>query len=80
MESYGRWSLLGALSFFAVGVFMLIKGVGPEWHSYVTVVVVFVAAAAWTARYIVDTRKARKAIARNEDDAAADGDRSFDAG
>jgi hypothetical protein len=60
MQNYGRWSLLGALSFFAVGVYMLIKGVGPEWHSYVVVVAVWISAAAWTARYVYDLRQAHR--------------------
>ena len=58
MEKNGRWSLFGGLLFFGIGVYMVIRGVGPEVHSYVAAVLVFVAAAAWI---IVDVRGAKKA-------------------
>jgi hypothetical protein len=63
MENYGRWSLLGAATFVVVGVYMLIKGVGPEWHSYVVVAAVWISAAAWTGRYIYDLGRTRRAHA-----------------
>ncbi|WP_454151211.1 hypothetical protein [Microbacterium lacticum] len=60
MENYGRWSLLSAVLFFGIGVYMLVKGVGPEWYSYVSVVAVFTASVAWAARYVIDLRRTRK--------------------
>ncbi|MGH3691772.1 MAG: hypothetical protein ACRDT7_16600 [Microbacterium sp.] len=59
MENDGRWTLFGAFAFLSIGVVMVIKGVEPTWYSYLTIVLVFVAAAVWTARYIVDVRKAK---------------------
>lgn len=59
MERYGKWNLLGAAAFLSVGIFMLIDGVGPEWHSYVTVVLAFLAAGAWIVRYVHEARKAK---------------------
>ncbi|WP_133192804.1 hypothetical protein [Microbacterium sp. TPD7012] len=61
MKKNGRWSLFGGLLFFGIGVYMVIRGVGPEVHSYVAAVLVFVAAAAWITRFIVDVREAEKA-------------------
>ncbi|MFF1539828.1 hypothetical protein ACFVWL_07115 [Microbacterium sp. NPDC058269] len=71
MENDSRWTLLGAFAFLSIGVFLVVKGVEPSWYSYLTVVLVFVAAAAWTARYIVDVRAA-KAKAQAAKAAAAD--------
>ncbi|MFJ6533327.1 hypothetical protein [Microbacterium sp. NPDC091662] len=69
MENDGRWTLLGAFAFLSAGMFMVAGGVEPSWYSYVTVVLVFVAAAAWTARYIVDSRKTKlQAVTAAADD------------
>jgi drug/metabolite transporter (DMT)-like permease len=59
MEGNGRWSLFGAAVFLVVGVNMLVRGVGPDWYSFVSVVLVFIAAAVWLGRYVVDRRKAK---------------------
>lgn len=59
MERYGKWNLLGAAAFLSVGIFSLVKGVGPEWYSYVTVVVAFLAAAGWISRYVYEVRKSK---------------------
>lgn len=61
MERYGKWNLLGAAAFLSVGIFSLVKGVGPEWYSYVTVVVAFLAAAGWISRYVYEVRKSKAA-------------------
>ena len=54
MERYGKWNLLGAAAFLSVGIFSLVKGVGPEWYSYVTVVVAFLAS-----RFVYEVRKSK---------------------
>ena len=46
-------------AFLSVGIFSLVKGVGPEWYSYVTVVVAFLASAAWTFRFVYEVRKSK---------------------
>ena len=43
----------------SVGIFSLVKGVGPEWYSYVTVVVAFLASAAWIFRFVYEVRKSK---------------------
>jgi Flp pilus assembly protein TadB len=68
MENDGRWTLLGAFAFLSAGMFMVVGGVEPSWYSYVAVVLAFVAAAAWTARYIVDFRRAKLQAAAADDE------------
>lgn len=59
MERYGKWNLVGAVAFLSVGIFSLAKGVGPEWYSYVAVVLAFLASGAWVFRYVYEVRKAK---------------------
>ncbi|GEB96477.1 hypothetical protein [Microbacterium lacticum] len=59
MERYGKWNLVGAAAFLSVGIFSLAKGVGPEWYSYIAVVLAFLASAAWIFRYAYEVRKAK---------------------
>lgn len=70
MERYGKWSLLGAAAFLSISIFMLVKGVGPEWYSYATVVLTFLASAAWVWRYVYEVRKTKR-------EAASDGGSSI---
>lgn len=65
----GRWALLLAVLSFGLGVQMLVDGVGPEWWSYVSVVIFFGGAVMSTWRYIVDSRTAKR-LARAADERA----------
>ena len=71
MDDNGRWSLFSGLLFLGIGVYLLVKGVGPDWYSYVAVVTVFIAGVAWLARYVVDRRKARSTAEHAEPDTEA---------
>lgn len=63
MERYGKWNLLGAAAFLSISIFMLVKGVGPEWYSYTTVALTLLASAAWVWRYVHELRKAKREAA-----------------
>jgi hypothetical protein len=63
----GRWALLLAMLSFGLGVQMLVDGVGPEWWSYVSVVIFFGGAVMSMGRYVVDSR-AVKRLARAADE------------